>query len=1502
MNHLVKAARLREAEKRLRQRRRSHDLRMEEIQLRRANGDAELQEDNVDYFEDEEAAEVAHFEDQIFGRDQEQDPRDPPQVRNEIPARNSSSASGRLATAAPAESQRSTRSSSRVIRRVADPKFQLPSVPEDGNSSEEDPIEPPADEDEIDDFNDDGELSEGNEFEENPRSKRIDPKYNAKIRREIPIKYASFDIIKIGKQIVGQDLPADDNVSLYEGSPHTKGEFARDLLKFMRVNRMAETSQSELVEGVFVKHFVSEKFCLPTRVTRQQHIRSDIGAYDLEYDRNLWCDVCPKSCCVFVEEKVRRTIFLKVYRFHNPLILFACSFSQVNLNRCPSCKTERFTRCSAKECKENTDYDQCRCHYSKRTPLKRINYRPIIPLLRKLIAKPRFCDALNYKFVKPQKNRTIYDISDGKHARKHLLEMQRLFEEKFPDGRYQDHEVHPLCLLFSQFYDGAKVFKRTNASFWPLFISILNLPPTYRNRLGVGMFLASLFTAKAGSVAEYFLFMRCFIEELKLLSEGIHMRDGYGRQVFIQVRLIQHLCDGRAQEKIFKCQGAGCMFGCTICNGVCGTSRPALNKVIYVGHRVFLSHKHFLRSRGQTQDCCQLGGYDGRHGADDIEKLRRRRGGRYATAEEEGLVTAGAATVADVNSSSSSARSRSASTPRSGGARGQSDATAGAAMVADVNSSSSSARSRSKSSRSESKESGRFIYCRLVSSQWFSQSCETHIGENAEEMKTINNFVLNKKEAYEWHHGDVVYDFNIFENHAYYLSCDYRRQRTYQRVSHDSYMSAGLLAEKSGVTQNGIHGVCLYCDLSYSDVSKDFTNDYFHILELICKNCMQNWVGERVKAGSKIANWCVESVEAHPSLLCAVGDDDEGKIPWQFSKICRERIEDAVNCILVPYGHGSDISVRNMFSNKGYIRGTQIIHLFSSLMPLILTIAKDYELAYKAFFLMLSRDVIELLSPEMSLEELKSGTLHKKILETVSLHEGLFPESESLFSWHQLIELASHIRLMGLLKNMSCLGGERAMPALKRHVPQGGMSYEVSVTKLYSLEEDARLEAAYDFDLDSMHSTANLLDQHKDLRNQMHDQRYMSYNSETGRMEFTEHRVGIYHKGKRTFKLSDYEFFSLCAMLGRHSEEYVCDGSRDRAAAESCLYRVVIAYKAHVRAFRNDAYQCFSTFITDFVRDVIENAQQHEQLNEDFKAICESHYVAEDCALDRMEDLSQRVRDGVFWADDLLHIYEFRQRCNGLTEYCKANIYSTTFRSRGIGCRETKAPIHAGFSEGSVAQRREYLKPHSPSNELRNRYNARDDYSSWCRFRDKRGEQSKDDQFAQFNGFFAIDLPADGTLHRLCIGSITQRQHINVNVIRKLDYRRPTQVGRKTIIEYAPTPNDPGYVSYIPIEDKYSLRKKLFVPLVQVYSTPILVIPFLCPQLNCEMRDDEDKIPAGAVLHPIQLNRVKEEGFRTIRYAKCRARDASMLMMIEMYPQRAVVKYQPESSEYYRFR
>jgi hypothetical protein len=155
-------------------------------------------------------------------------------------------------------------------------------------------------------------------------------------------------------------------------------------------------------------------------------------------------------------------------------------------------------------------------------------------------------------------------------------------------------------IIIGQFYDGCQIYKKKHTSFWPLVISILNLPPSYRTKMGIGMFLMGIFTSKTGSSAENFFFSDLYVNELKMLNDGI-LFDG---KWFVQVRVILSCLDTIAVQDHLHVQSVGSLEGCALCNCGAGIYVPILKKLCHFGDRDILPLKSYFRSRGQSCMCC----------------------------------------------------------------------------------------------------------------------------------------------------------------------------------------------------------------------------------------------------------------------------------------------------------------------------------------------------------------------------------------------------------------------------------------------------------------------------------------------------------------------------------------------------------------------------------------------------------------------------------------------------------------------------------------------------------------------------------------------------------------------------------------------------------------------------------------------------------------------------------------------------------------------------------
>lgn len=131
-----------------------------------------------------------------------------------------------------------------------------------------------------------------------------------------------------------------------------------------------------------------------------------------------------------------------------------------------------------------------------------------------------------------------------------------------------------------------------------------------------------------------------------------------------------------------------------------------------------------------------------------------------------------------------------------------------------------------------------------ISGAWRGTCEELSAAVTADDINTINSYVFDKAKEYSQFHADIVYDNNLFENNLYFLACDYRKQRKFRRVSNERHSQYASLAETEERVVNGVSGISFYAELEYFNIETQFTNDNFHIWELLFRSIFANWKGK----------------------------------------------------------------------------------------------------------------------------------------------------------------------------------------------------------------------------------------------------------------------------------------------------------------------------------------------------------------------------------------------------------------------------------------------------------------------------------------------------------------------------------------------------------------------------------------------------------------------------------------------------------------------------------
>lgn len=243
----------------------------------------------------------------------------------------------------------------------------------------------------------------------------------------------------------------DGELLMYKNSPSTVVQFGRELKQVLARNNATKKLEMELLL-LLSTHMPVINF--PIRQAGQTAVSTTSSSLKNNY-RILRYDLCAAGCTAFVG------------RLSDKIV-------------CPVCGFKRFSHCNVVSCR-HMDYSTCPHSHLDRTPLKSLYYRPLTFLVYSLLQTQHFLRALKYTNVKPSANikYKYMDVQDGSTFKKTITAMNRKYQEA-----HLDISVLPVNIVLSLFYDAAQIYSTKVSNFSPLLVTILNLPPSYRNKSG----------------------------------------------------------------------------------------------------------------------------------------------------------------------------------------------------------------------------------------------------------------------------------------------------------------------------------------------------------------------------------------------------------------------------------------------------------------------------------------------------------------------------------------------------------------------------------------------------------------------------------------------------------------------------------------------------------------------------------------------------------------------------------------------------------------------------------------------------------------------------------------------------------------------------------------------------------------------------------------------------------------------------------------------------------
>jgi hypothetical protein len=763
-----------------------------------------------------------------------------------------------------------------------------------------------------------------------------------------------------------------------------------------------KTSHVNDILEVFQKHTTSLN--LPIVETSKdkrnyQAVRNNIDLYAASDNRTVVFDVCSKDCIIF----------------HGSQKINGREMDCGKLISCPKCNMQRYTACTHPSCKDKP-YAGCDPFYTdpitkkmtqhqNRTPVKNLYYRPIaakLLTLYKVSLTKGNEDLLSYFMAEYRVTRpgAIIDINDGLEVQRQLKEMLAEFERIRLSYRERSTDILYQCsLLLTMFYDGITLFDRKADSLMPMLLSVANCNPSNRSKLGVGMSLLALHNVQAGSGAETYFLKEILAVELLQLEKGIifkfeHPEDPTQTvKVLLQARLVFAHLDTVELQKLGLLKGANSNDGCVLCESdLRGQHRECLSKRIHVGERIRLHEFHWLRQFGEelknglfkvpfSQLDFYMGGINSQIHIQQEFKL---------------------ATVYKVFDKLNPLH--------------------GATIPKDK---------------------------RLPIIPAIIQRGGTTTASRKDIAKAALPAERNNTDPRLWYNND--FPLADVMDDVYFPTRDTRKQRIYTHLSHENYIKYGNIAEANeeayiakklergeelpkkmpDFAYRGVHGVCPLLRHLKGFRFERFCYDFMHYISNSGSYFLEFFKGDRgIQDNSR--RLCIAQ-RVFPYLQFT-----NFAPPWRLFESDIIKIDSLCNCLLIPRGFSNSFNMLFPARRTGHLRASDHLTYMTAFATYFYSFTR-MKSTYRSFVARFASDLCRLTQPCLAESELKQLIL--SIFETGGLREGMFPDSEKQFIFHQIVDIVNNIRNLGHVDGIQCYSGERSLATIGRMLAKGGVHY-----------------------------------------------------------------------------------------------------------------------------------------------------------------------------------------------------------------------------------------------------------------------------------------------------------------------------------------------------------------------------------------------------------------------------------------------------------------------------
>lgn len=439
--------------------------------------------------------------------------------------------------------------------------------------------------------------------------------------------------------------------------------------------------------------------------------------------------------------------------------------------------------------------------------------------------------------------------------------------------------------------------------------------------------------------------------------------------------------------------------------------------------------------------------------------------------------------------------------------------------------------------------------------------------------------------------------------------------------------------------------------------------------------------------------------------------------PWEIPESDVIIADSIVNSFLLPSGFSSLYSMKFPLRRTGNLRAKEHSIFMTTYAHYVYSFTR-MESPYRLFFARFASDLNRLSSPCIRGSELTSVT--ESIYETRALQEGLFPDSEKQFIFHEIVDMAHHVFKLGHISGVQCYAGERSLATIGRLRAKGGIHYVKGLFYNY-----IALENTHQYDTG--------------IKPEFLD------NSPTPK--YSDFVVKLHGKS-HLLPLNDYEMNSLLDSVVELIESDVSDNRIQL----SNFYRLRKVYAVTKSRLGTDTLKTYDFYT--WVKELHKRYNCEEIVVDDL--LWQEQISFEELSDEDLElftdagGLMYRDFEGI-----IKDVATFTPRI-----FKKAIIKGLSFTARGKQYREGMQS-YQGARKNALGRDVMYYAHTNNLNSLQNHWWNSEDYSSWCRIHykspsDRYGAKPRV-EMAQSNYFLRLNFPSDMTVHGLAFADMCIR-------------------------------------------------------------------------------------------------------------------------------------------------